>query len=92
MSSIRVNTIVVNNVNADANILSPENINGLAQIADVFRPYGVQLAISLYFSSPTRSVSGRPNLGTFDPLDKSVIAWWQNVADDIYARIPSTLR
>jgi alpha-glucuronidase len=88
MASIRVNTIVVNNVNADANTLSPRNLDGLARIADVFRPYGVQLAISLYFSSPTSSIPGRPNLNTFDPLDKSVISWWQDVASDIYQRIP----
>lgn len=88
MASIRVNTIVVNNVNADPNTLSPVNLDGLARIADVFRPYGVQLAISLYFSSPTQSIPGRPTLKTFDPLNQSVIAWWQDVADDIYQRIP----
>lgn len=88
MASIRVNTIVLNNVNADARILSPSNLDGLARIADVFRPYGVQLAISLFFSSPTSSIPGRPTLGTFDPLDQGVIDWWQDVADDIYERIP----
>lgn len=88
MASIRVNTIVVNNVNADAVTLSPDNMDGLARIADVFRPYGIQLGLSLFFSSPTRSVPGRPNLGTFDPLDQDVISWWQDVADDIYQRIP----
>ncbi|KAI7128058.1 putative alpha-glucuronidase [Hortaea werneckii] len=88
LSSIRINAVVVNNVNANATLLSPENLDGLARIADVFRPYGVQVGISLYFSSPSGAVSGRANLTTFDPLDDTVISWWGNVTEDIYQRIP----
>ncbi|KAI7162244.1 putative alpha-glucuronidase [Hortaea werneckii] len=88
LSSIRINAVVVNNVNANATLLSPENLDGLARIADVFRPYGVQVGISLYFSSPSSAVPGRANLTTFDPLDDAVISWWGNVTQDIYQRIP----
>lgn len=87
-SSIGLNAIVVNNVNANASILSPEGIQGLGRIADAFRPYGIQLAISLNFASPTAGVQGRGNLTTFDPFDTNVRAWWQNVTDDLYNRIP----
>jgi len=84
LASIGVNGVIVNNVNANASLLSAENIEGLGRIADVFRPYGVQLGISLNFASPTL-IGG---LSTFDPLDPSVIAWWTNITDQIYQRIP----
>lgn len=84
LASIRVNGVIVNNVNANETILSAENIEGLGRIADVFRPYGVQLGISLNFASP-QTLGG---LNTFDPLDSAVIAWWQNITDELYQRIP----
>lgn len=84
LASVRVNGVIVNNVNANASILSPQNIDGLGRIADVFRPYGVQLGISLNFASPM-TFGG---LSTFDPLNSSVIAWWTNVTDQLYQRIP----
>lgn len=87
LASIRVNGIIVNNVNANASLLTPANVEGLGRIADAFRPYGVQVGIALNFASPTASlVYG--NLSTFDPLDPSVIAWWTNVTDTIYRRVP----
>ncbi|KAK4112576.1 glycoside hydrolase family 67 protein [Canariomyces notabilis] len=84
LASIGINAVVVNNVNANASILTPENMDGLARIANVFRPYGVQLGISLNFAAP-QLLGG---LSTFDPLDKSVIDWWQGVTDQLYRRIP----
>ncbi|KAL2059955.1 hypothetical protein VTL71DRAFT_10110 [Oculimacula yallundae] len=84
LASIRVNAVVVNNVNANPKLLSPENIEGLGRIADAFRPYGVQLGISLNFASP-QTFGG---LKTFDPLDASVISWWTNITNQIYRRIP----
>jgi alpha-glucuronidase len=77
----------VNNVNANASILTPQNVEGLGMLADAFRPYGVKVGISLNFASPTTNlVYG--NLSTFDPLDSRVIDWWQNVTDTLYERIP----
>ncbi|KAL2019380.1 hypothetical protein VTK56DRAFT_9671 [Thermocarpiscus australiensis] len=84
LASIGINAVIVNNVNADANLLLPENMDGLARIANAFRPYGVQLGISLNFASP-QLIGG---LSTFDPLDKTVINWWQNATDALYSRIP----
>ncbi|KXT14335.1 hypothetical protein AC579_4003 [Pseudocercospora musae] len=84
LASIRVNAVVVNNVNANYTTLKPDNIEGLGRIADVFRPYGIQLGMSLYFASPANlSVTD-----TYDPLDASVINFWHNVTDQIYERIP----
>jgi len=84
LASIGINAVVVNNVNANAALLSPENMDGLARIANAFRPYGIQMGFSLNFASP--QVYG--NLTTFDPLDKGVVAFWQNITDNLYARIP----
>jgi alpha-glucuronidase len=87
LASVGVNAIVVNNVNANASILTTQNVEGLGRIADTFRPYGVRVGIALNFASPTSNlVYG--NLSTFDPLDPQVIDWWQNVTDTLYARIP----
>jgi len=84
LASIRVNAVVVNNVNANATLLSAENIEGIGRIADAFRPYGVQLGISLNFASP-ETFGGLP---TADPLETSVISFWTNVTTQIYRRIP----
>ena len=84
LASVRVNAVVVNNVNANSSLLRTENIQGLGRIADAFRPYGVQLGISLDFAAPM-DFGG---LSTYDPLDPSVIAWWTNVTNQIYEKVP----
>lgn len=84
LASIGVNAVIVNNVNANETILNSTNMDGLARIADVFRPYGVQLGISLYFASP--QALGSTN--TSDPFDEKVIDFWHNVTDSLYERIP----
>ncbi len=84
LASVGINGVVVNNVNANATLLSTRNMDGLARIADVFRPYGVRLGISLNFASPT-TVGG---LATFDPLDTRVIAFWANITEQLYQRVP----
>ncbi|KAL4789128.1 glycoside hydrolase superfamily [Aspergillus venezuelensis] len=84
LASIGLNAVVVNNVNANETILTEENMDGLARIANEFRPYGIQLGLSLNFASP--ELLG--DLDTFDPLDEDVIQWWQNTTDRLYKRIP----
>ncbi|KAJ7620362.1 alpha glucuronidase [Roridomyces roridus] len=84
LSSIRINAAVVNDVNADFHTVNSTNIQGVGRIADVFRPYGVQLALSLDFATPME-LGG---LSTYDPLDDGVIAFWGNITEQIYDRIP----
>jgi len=88
LASIGLNGVIVNNVNANSTLLTAMNIEGLSTIADVFRPYGVQLGISLDFASPTEAVTGRANLSTYDPIDPTVVQWWTNVTNDLYAAVP----
>jgi alpha-glucuronidase len=84
LASIGINGCNVNNVNADLDLLTTEHLKEFARIADVFRPWGVKLALSIDLTSP-QTVGG---LDTFDPLDPKVIAWWQKKVDEIYTLIP----
>lgn len=84
LASVGVNGCDVNNVNSDPRMLTPQMIAQLARIADAFRPWGVRLAISVDLASP-KEMGG---LGTFDPLNPQVIAWWNKKVDEIYAQIP----
>lgn len=84
LSSVRVNAIVINNVNADPTIFNERNLNGIEAIADLLRPWGVQLGLSLNFASP-KTFGG---LDSFDPLDEDVITWWGDLTDEVYRRIP----
>jgi len=84
LASIGVNGCTINNVNADPRILTPQMIQGVSRIADVFRPWGVRLSISVPISAP-QDIGG---LDTFDPGNPAVAAWWKAKVDALYAAIP----
>ncbi len=84
LASIGINGCTINNVNAAPGILEDSFIAQVSRIADVFRPWGVQLSLSVDLSSP--KVMG--GLDTFDPLDPRVAEWWRKKVDEIYRRIP----
>jgi alpha-glucuronidase len=84
LASVGINGCVVNNVNTDPRVLSPDFIPQLARIAEAFRRWGVQLGVSVDVSMP-KTLGG---LDSFDPLDPSVAKWWQKKLDDIYRAIP----
>ncbi|MCD8292149.1 MAG: alpha-glucuronidase [Prevotellaceae bacterium] len=83
-ASIGINGTVLNNVNASPQILTAENLQKVKALADVFRPYGLRVYLSVNFASPM--VLG--GLATADPLDKNVIRWWKAKVKEIYALIP----
>jgi alpha-glucuronidase len=83
-ASIGINGVVLNNVGAQAAILTPQYIEKAAALADVFRPYGIKVYFSARFSAPIE-IGG---LKTADPLDPAVKAWWQAKVDEIYRAIP----
>ena len=83
-ASIGINGSVLNNVNANAQILTPDYLKKVARIADVFRQYGLHVYLSARFSAPME-LGG---LKTADPLDLGVAAWWKEKADEIYRLIP----
>lgn len=83
-ASIGINATVLNNVNASPEILSSENLEKIKVLADIFRPYGIKVFLSVNFSSPV--VLGK--LNTADPLDSRVVFWWKNKVKEIYSEIP----
>lgn len=83
-ASIGINGTVLNNVNADKQILSAAYIAKVKALADVFRPYGIKVYLSARFSAPVE-LGG---LSTADPADAGVQKWWQDKVDEIYAAIP----
>src|SRR4051812_38284221 len=83
-ASVGLNGAVVNNVNADVRVLSPEYLAKVAALANVFRPYGVRVYLSANVAAPLR-LGG---LKTADPLDPGVADWWKRKADEIYALVP----
>ena len=84
LSSVGVNGCNINNVNANLDLLTSEHLAEFARVAEVFRPWGVRLALSVDLTSP-QTVGHLP---TFDPLDPAVIAWWKEKADEIFKLIP----
>jgi alpha-glucuronidase len=84
LASVGINGCTINNVNAAPGILEDSFIAQVSRISDVFRPWGVQLSLSVDLSSP--KVMG--GLDTFDPLDPRVAEWWRKKVDEIYRHIP----
>ena len=83
-ASIGINATVLNNVNAKPEALSADNLQKAKQIADVLRPYGIRVFLSVNFASPIK-LGG---LATADPLDKKVVAWWKSKVGEVYKAIP----
>jgi alpha-glucuronidase len=83
-ASVGINGSVLNNVNANSLVFSPEYLKKVAAIAKIFRPYGVRVFLSARFSAPIEL--GR--LPTADPLDPAVAEWWKKKANEIYGLIP----
>ncbi len=84
LASVGINGCNLNNVNADPRILDADFIPQLARIAKAFRPWGVQVGVSIDLSMP-KTLGG---LDTFDPLDARVAEWWKEKFDEVYRAIP----
>jgi alpha-glucuronidase len=83
-ASIGINGTVLTNVNANALIITPEYLEKIAALANVFRPYGIKVYLTARFSAPVE-IGG---LKTADPLDEAVVEWWNTKCDEIYKFIP----
>jgi alpha-glucuronidase len=83
-ASIGINGTVLNNVNANAQILTPTYLEKVKVLADIFRPWGIKVYLTARFSAPLE-IGG---LKTADPLDPAVAAWWKAKIDEIYTYIP----
>jgi alpha-glucuronidase len=95
-ASIGINGTVLNSVNTNPAILKNEYLRKTAALADVFRPYGIRVFLSVNFSSPISArfeqegnrKGGIGGLSTADPQDPRVRLWWKNKVKEIYALIP----
>jgi len=83
-ASIGINGTVLNNVNAKADSLTAPYIEKASALADIFRPYGIKVYLSVKWTAPMEL----DGLKTADPLDPQVAAWWKAKADEIYKAIP----
>jgi alpha-glucuronidase len=86
LAACGVNAVSVNNVNVhrtEAHLLT-DRLGDVAALADLFRPYGIRVHLSVNFASPVALGA----LSTADPLDPEVRAWWARTTARVYARIP----
>ena len=83
-ASIGINGTVLNNVNASPKILTRVYIKKVKEIADILRPWGIKVYLSVNFGSP----KALGDLKTADPLNPRVQRWWKKKAKEIYKSIP----
>lgn len=83
-ASIGINGAVLNNVNANPEILTSAYLHKVKVIADELRPYGIQVYLSANFAAPM-VLAGLQNA---DPRNSDVTDWWQNKIAEIYDLIP----
>jgi len=83
-ASVGINSVVLNNVNASPNMLREDYLKKVRALANIFRPYGIKVYLSVNFSSP-KVLGGLQNS---DPLNKDVQKWWKDKAAEIYRLIP----
>ncbi|HEY4612891.1 MAG TPA: alpha-glucuronidase family glycosyl hydrolase [Bacteroidota bacterium] len=95
-ASLGINGTVVNNVNANPATLTSNHLSKVAALANVFRPYGIKVFLSVNFSSPIKAQfeqegnrkGGIGDLPTSDPMNPEVRAWWKTKVREIYSLIP----
>lgn len=83
-ASLGINGVVLNNVNARADILTAPWLAKAAALAAVLRPWGQRVFLSVRFSSPFELGATT----SADPLDPTVRRWWAAKAEEIYRLIP----
>ena len=83
-ASLGINGSVLNNVNASPKMLTTEYLKEVQKIADILRPYGIRVYLSINFATPMALGETK----TADPLNKDVAQWWKRKAKEIYQLIP----
>ncbi len=84
LASIGVNACVVNSVNTNPLVMTDGFLPELARLSQVFRPWGIRMALAVDFSMP-KTIGG---LDTFDPLAPAVIEFWKTRVDAVYRAVP----
>jgi len=87
LASVGLNTVSINNVNVNSvavRLLTEEFLVKLADVAAIFRSYGVRLLLSVNYASPIYI----SRLTTANTQDETVKRWWRERADIVYRHIP----
>lgn len=87
LSSIGINAVSINNVNVHAlesKLITKEFLPEVAEIADIFKNYGIKLFLSVNYASPITI----GEIKTSDPLDEDVKTWWKKQLAEVYEYIP----
>ncbi len=90
LASIGINGLAINNVNVtpqSARLITTEMLPKVAELAGLFRPYGIRLILSVHFESPV-ILGDLPNA---DPLDSQVAGWWKTQTETIYKYVPDLM-
>ncbi|MBQ3371818.1 MAG: alpha-glucuronidase [Oscillospiraceae bacterium] len=97
LASVGINVLCINNVNVDASARSliGDLLPQAAEFANLLRPFGIRLMLSVDFSSPMFLKDPDPASGgndallqSADPLDEAVRRWWRHCAAHVYWAIP----
>ena len=83
-ASIGINGSVLNNVNASPKMLTKPYLREVKKIADILRPYGIRVFLSINFATPM----ALGHTTTADPKDAKVRRWWKSKAREIYKLVP----
>ncbi len=73
-ASAGINGVVLNNFVSDGSSINPDNLNRANEVADILRPYGVKVYLSI-------------GVG-FDPSDPAAVQWWNENVARVYSVIP----
>jgi alpha-glucuronidase len=85
LAACGINAVALNNVNVHATEarLLTDRLGEVAELAGVFRRYGIRTHLSVSFAAPVLH-----GLDTADPLDERVRRWWAEITAQVYATIP----
>ena len=87
MASVGINGVVINNVNvkgAASYLITDRYFDKVKELMEIFGEYGIRLFLSLNFASPIEI----GDLDTCDPMDDSVISWWEEKIKEVYEKLP----
>ena len=86
LASVGLNVLCINNVNVRNpahKLIEEEWLPQAAELAALVRPFGIRLMFSIDYAHPMRH-----GIGTADPLDADVQAWWMQQTALVYKYIP----
>lgn len=88
VASIGINAVVINNVNVKDHatwLITDRYFSKVAELSEIFADYGMKLFLSLNYAAPLELA----DINSADPLNKEVIAWWQEKIAEVYDNIPN---